>query len=337
MVDAARPVAVLPAGLTFEAMFAEAARRHPSQAVTDFSPQMLVEGFVTVCLDFGSEEALKQARQFKPGLIVAEEADFLGLLAAAELSVPWVSHKLGIELPLPVIGALNGAFAARMTAHGLKAIPRSGVINIWPDALQPDDWQPSEDQVMLRPQPFEREGVEWSRPTFVGREDRPLVLVTLGTGVNVLSLLSDVIGAVTASADVNVIVTFNTQENADAAQVDRGRVQPVGFVPLSQLLKGVSMVVSDGGAGTVLSAMSQGLPMVILPLIADQPLNAERVAHTGAGVSVKGTPEIGTATQRVLGEPSYHNAAQRVAEQIAAMNLPEDVLTLLLQRAGLSA
>ena len=110
-----------------------------------------------------------------------------------------------------------------------------------------------------------------------------------------------------------------------------------GFVPLSQLLKGVSMVVSDGGAGTVLSAMSQGLPMVILPLIADQPLNAERVAHTGAGVSVKGTPEIGTATQRVLGEPSYHNAAQRVAEQIAAMNSPEDVLTLLLQRAGLSA
>ena len=49
------------------------------------------------------------------------------------------------------------------------------------------------------------------------------------------------------------------------------------FVPLDRLLTGVSAVVSHGGGGTILAALSRGLPLVLLPRA---PIfhNAQRVA-----------------------------------------------------------
>ena len=330
MADAVRPIPVLPAGVPLEALFAEAARRRPGQAVTDFSPQMLAEGFVNVRLDLGGEDALAQARAFKPDLIIAEESDFLGRLAAAALGVPWVSHKLGIALPPPVTQALDEAFAAQMQARGLVSTPRRAVLNIWPDGLQPEGWRPPADQIMLRPQPFEQEQRQWTPPSFPGRETLPLVLVTLGTVIDDPALLSAILASVATDAEVNVIVTFGSQEKADAAPVDRRRICPVGFVPLSRLLQGVSLVVSAAGAGTVLAALSQGLPLVLLPLIADQPLNAERVAAAEAAAVSAGPSEVGAAVQKVLADPAYRAAAGKLREQIAQMNSPEQVLAMLL-------
>jgi UDP:flavonoid glycosyltransferase YjiC (YdhE family) len=48
-----------------------------------------------------------------------------------------------------------------------------------------------------------------------------------------------------------------------------------------------SLVVSHGGSGTTLGALAAGLPLVVVPLFADQPPNARRVAEVGAGVVVE--------------------------------------------------
>ena len=42
-----------------------------------------------------------------------------------------------------------------------------------------------------------------------------------------------------------------------------------------------------GGSGTTLGALAAGLPLVIVPLFADQPANAKRVAEVGAGLVVE--------------------------------------------------
>ena len=41
------------------------------------------------------------------------------------------------------------------------------------------------------------------------------------------------------------------------------------------------LVVSHGGSGSVVGALAHGLPMVLLPLGADQPQNARRCAELG--------------------------------------------------------
>jgi len=40
-------------------------------------------------------------------------------------------------------------------------------------------------------------------------------------------------------------------------------------------------VLTHGGSGTVMAALTHGLPMVIVPIMADQPENAERCAALG--------------------------------------------------------
>ena len=78
-------------------------------------------------------------------------------------------------------------------------------------------------------------------------------------------------------------------------------------------------MVCHGGFGTVRAGLAAGVPMVVLPLFADQPYNARRVAEIGAGIALEGGPaaasDLGEAIDRVLAEPSYRAQAARVAEE----------------------
>jgi len=221
----------------------------------------------------------------------------------------------------------------RFATRGLVPIPRLAYMDLWPDLLQQDDWTPSTDRITIRPQPYRQEGMRWSAPSFLGRQGRPRVLVTLGTTVDDPARLKAVVNAL-ATADVNVVVTLGTQEKADGFECDRSRVSPVAFVPLDQLLEGVDLIVSAAGAGTLLASLSQGLPAVLLPVLAEQPLNAERAAAAGAALVVRDPEEVGEAAQQVLTDPSYRTAAMKVAAQITQMNAAEQALDLLLLRVG---
>ena len=93
-------------------------------------------------------------------------------------------------------------------------------------------------------------------------------------------------------------------------------------------------VVSHGGSGTVVDALAAGLPQVVLPMGADQPLNAARVEALGSGVVLdvlRATPatEIRAAVRTVLEEPSYRAAAERVREETRALPGADHAVALL--------
>ena len=79
-------------------------------------------------------------------------------------------------------------------------------------------------------------------------------------------------------------------------------------------------VVTHGGHGTVMKALEAGVPLVVVPLGRDQPDNAARVTHVGAGIQVKGKPnadKLEAALRTVLDDPSYGAAAGRMADRLA--------------------
>ena len=91
--------------------------------------------------------------------------------------------------------------------------------------------------------------------------------------------------------------------------------------PHSEILRHAKVVVTHAGHGTVIKALAAGVPVVAIPLGRDQLDNAARVAHHGAGLRLKPTakPEaIAKAVRRVLEEPSFSAAAERMAAAIAA-------------------
>jgi UDP:flavonoid glycosyltransferase YjiC (YdhE family) len=82
----------------------------------------------------------------------------------------------------------------------------------------------------------------------------------------------------------------------------------------------VQSVLCHGGSGSVIGALSAGLPLVVTPIGADQSDNARAVDALGAGIAID-TPDaeaISAALHKVLTDPTYRAAAQKVASEIAA-------------------
>lgn len=79
--------------------------------------------------------------------------------------------------------------------------------------------------------------------------------------------------------------------------------------------------------------LAAGLPSVLLPIGADQPLNAARATALGVAVALdvmRATPnEVRAAVETVLGDPRYRAAAERVRDEIAALPGPEAAVAAL--------
>jgi N-glycosyltransferase len=70
-----------------------------------------------------------------------------------------------------------------------------------------------------------------------------------------------------------------------------------------------------------------------VPLFADQPYNARRMAALRAGVALEGGPPavagLAGAVERVLGDPAYAAAAGRVAAETRALPPAEAAVAVL--------
>jgi MGT family glycosyltransferase len=64
------------------------------------------------------------------------------------------------------------------------------------------------------------------------------------------------------------------------------RMVVVPRAPLRALVRRAAVVVCDGGQATVDEALAHGVPLVVAPLVGDQPTVARQVVRAGAGVAV---------------------------------------------------
>ena len=150
------------------------------------------------------------------------------------------------------------------------------------------------------------------------RSDRPLVYVTLGTVYNSPTLLATILEGL-AAEPLDLLLTIGPR--ADPEQLGRlpSNVRVAQWVPQDEVLPHCDAVVTHGGYGTVSAALRHGLPLVMLPISADQPLNARRCRELGVSITIAAderTPDrIRASTVDVLGNPAYRQAAQRVAAE----------------------
>lgn len=137
--------------------------------------------------------------------------------------------------------------------------------------------------------------------------------------------------------DANVIVTVGREIDPAMFGPQPEHVRIERYIPQSALLPRCSVVVSHGGSGSTIGALAAGLPSVLLPIGADQPLNAARATALGVAVALdvmRATPnEVRAAVETVLGDGRYRVAAERVRDEIAALPGPEAAVAAL-ERIG---
>lgn len=325
----------LVAGVMPEVFSDDAARRTGANVMQP-TPEIIGEIFGASRLDLGFEESLRQASAWQPELIIAESFDTIGPLLAAVLDVPWARIGIGPAAPNVIADAIAGKAAPRYAQRSVEPTPPLAYLDPCPAAMQNPGWEPAAPVKPLRPQAHRRPGTSWTAPAFPDPQ-RPTVLVTLGTVFSAPELLNAVVTAV-ASADVNVIATRGMairletalpSGDAEAALVEAPNIAWVPFVPIDELLRDAALVVGVGGAGTVIAALSHGLPMVLWPHGAEQPINAARAEATGASVTIADASELAPAVNAALHNDDQLAAARAVRDQIAAMPTPEDVVAEL--------
>ena len=157
-------------------------------------------------------------------------------------------------------------------------------------------------------------------------QDGPLVYVTFGSVAPTMPYFPGVyLDAISALAALPVRVLLTVGRAQDPA--DLGPLPPnvrvERWVPQADVVPHAAAIVCHGGFGTVRGALAAGVPLVVVPLFADQPYNARRVASLGAGVALEGgaaeVGQVGAAVERILSEPAYAAAAAEVAADVRAL------------------
>src|SRR4051812_23239628 len=289
---------------------------------------MLRDVFAGICVRSSLPGVLRAIDRFRPDMILREPTEFAGLLAAERRGIP--HGRIGIwamennTWSLPVVAPALDAHRARL---GMPADPRgdrilnSPVLTLFPEALE----DPSDPGYALRfreiappPQPCE-----------------PLY-VTFGSVMPALPIFPDVFRAtVDALKEIGVpaLFTVGVEVDLDALGPVPEHVRIERWVPQAAIMPNVRAMVGHGGSGTTRLALAAGVPSVIFPAFADQPRNANRVAELGAGIALDSLDGLASALRRVLTEPSYRAAAERVAADIAALppvdSAPEALRALL--------
>jgi UDP:flavonoid glycosyltransferase YjiC (YdhE family) len=117
---------------------------------------------------------------------------------------------------------------------------------------------------------------------------------------------------------------------------DAHNVHVLESAPHDAVMKDVSVVISQGGHGTVCRALMNGVPQLVLPNGRDQADNAARVEAKGVGLRLPPTAsadEISAAVSRLVNELPFRIAARRlgktIRDEMAASALVAEMETIV--------
>lgn len=150
-----------------------------------------------------------------------------------------------------------------------------------------------------------------------------VILVTQGTLAN-WDLSQLVHPALHALAQLDALVVATTGR-PDATVPDvPANARVAGFLPYSALLPHADIMITNGGYGGCLQALSAGVPLIIAGQTEDKVEVAARLAWTGAAVNLAtDTPvpaAIRAAVTSIDNDPSYRRHAQRLQAESAQLN-----------------
>jgi len=281
-----------------------------------------------------ASEAVELAASFRPDLVVFEPRAYAGLLAARAVEVPAVRHLYGTDYTYGRLELERPVLEPFLRRHGLAIEDAEGQLTVdpCPPALQ---WPTTDRRRLMRYVPYNGAGVEpdW----LLGSGRRLRLCVTWGTTsgrlLKHLAPVHHVLNAVT-DLDVEVVLAVRSADRPLVGDVPDG-VRVVPDLPLHLLLERCAAIVHHGGAGTTITSLVCGVPQLVLPQIADQFGNGERVQDCDAGLCLElrmaTVARIRAAVAALLAEPGFRRAAQRAAAESRRQPSPARVAAELMR------
>jgi zeaxanthin glucosyltransferase len=148
---------------------------------------------------------------------------------------------------------------------------------------------------------------------------QPLVYASMGTIQNRKQEIFRCIAESCVGLDVQLVISQGNNGVSSLMELP-GAPLVVRYAPQLELLQRATLTITHAGLNTALESLSNGVPMVAIPVTNDQPAVGARLHWTGAGevVSLKrlDTSKLRAAVQKVLNEGSYKKNASRLQQAI---------------------
>ena len=297
------PLAVAVRNAGHDVRFAAGDAVHIPLAANDLRPFRPADAFY----DIYAEDIAPELARLRPDLVV-HEWGLPGVATAAQAAgIPSLWHGFGRLFP-------DGMGLDRPTGTGLPHL------DICPPSLQDKDFLDSEQRIPLRPVPYAEAGER-----FTG----PLIYLTLGTAFGTAELLTAAIDGLSLLRGAHLVVATGRVRPEELGEVP-DNVTVRGWVSQAALLPHAVLVVHHGGSGTTLGALAAGVPQLVLPQGADQFANADVLTAAGAARSLlpdETTPvAIAEHANALRTVPAHRDAARALADEIARMPAPDEVV-----------
>lgn len=237
-----------------------------------------------------------------------------------------ISIRVLTRMARPIFAAVNeyraawGLHVGREPGEGLSKLaqitqlPRALEFDI--DPLPPNLYYtgPFVDPVQRPPVDF-----PWDQ-----LDGRPLIFASLGTLQNQSREKFRIIAEACAPLGVQLVMSLGGGLDREQLGDLSGDPLVVNYAPQLEIVKRASVVITHAGLNTVLESLSEGVPLVCIPLGNDQPGVAARVKAHGAGLVVPprrvNPGRLRAAVQAVIENDSYRRAARKIQAAIAEVD-----------------
>jgi zeaxanthin glucosyltransferase len=149
---------------------------------------------------------------------------------------------------------------------------------------------------------------------------QPLIYASLGSFLGFRSDIFLAIAQACLGLDVQLVIALGDESYLKALPPLPGSPIVVAYAPQLELLKRTTMTITHAGTNTVLDCLSNGIPMVAIPITIDQPGLASRLAWAGVAEVVLpkriSVSKLHNAIKRVLTDSSYRQNALRLQSAI---------------------
>lgn len=262
---------------------------------------------------------------FKPEVIVADPMAYAAPIVAARAGIPWagVSTSLNPVVPDDWTSELISTTSALPRAELFNSYGISDAKFRVSDCLSPFlnvAWTTRElvgeapAGVLLAGASLPR-GDRGDIGDALAFDDRSVVFMALGSQIFHQPRMFECV--IEASRGQGWQLALAMGSLAGEMRVPEG-VRVVAYAPQLTVLRRARVMISHGGANSVMEALAHGVPLMVSPICNDQPHNARFVSRAGAGI----TCDLATASPREVRDSlnmlCADVAPRRVAREIGA-------------------
>jgi UDP:flavonoid glycosyltransferase YjiC (YdhE family) len=283
-----------------------------------------------------------------PDLVLRDPTEYASAVLAARTRTP--TAQVAISLAQAEAGSIDAAAPAlqehrRGLVSELRAQP---YLTRFPASFDPSPFA----ETLRYHEP--RETTPVSLPDWWSGSDAPLIYMTFGTVLGYMSIAAETYRLALEAVKrthARVLLTVGRRFDAGTLGPVPANVHVAPWIDQARVLDHADLVVCHGGSGTTLAALAASLPLVMVPLFADQFENARRIAKTRAGrivethISASGArsankaavAEITANIEDLLEDVSPRARARAIAAEMAATATAEEVLMRVAERASVNS